>query len=224
MATPIPAMTSLVLVIMIPTMTNGGGFGNPVNPPRHRGELRIYAPSSMEELHDLAEFDAHVERVHSLDGVVVQGVDLSERSRIIESVSCVGATFLGCRLVGDALEHVIDGGAAVFPRLPAIPFDPYRGHLYAQGELLTGWDPAVDDSFEEHALDSRIYRWSAGHPKGGTPPVLDALAQRLHDHTRSTMHSARTSPTEPTSWRSWADTRCSAPTTPMPSSPNWAGR
>ena len=40
----------------------------------------------------------------------------------------------------------------------------------------------MDGSFDEHALDSRIYRWSAGHPKGGAPPVLDALAQRLHDH------------------------------------------
>ncbi len=136
----------------------------------------------MLEIHDLAEFDAHVERAQSLDGVVVQGVDLSGRSRVIESVSCVGGTFLGCRLAGDALEHVIDGGAVVFPHLPAIPFDPYRPHLYAQGELLAGWDPDVAGSFERDALDSRIYRWSAMHPKGTPIPVLDALAQRLHDH------------------------------------------
>jgi predicted Rossmann-fold nucleotide-binding protein len=136
----------------------------------------------MLDLHDLDEFDAYVERTHSLDGVVVQGVDLSQRSRVIESVSCVGGTFLGCRLVGAALEHVIEGGAVVFPRLPAIPFDPYRAHLYQQGELLTGWNPAVEGSFERDALDSRIYRWSASHPKGSPLPVIDALAQRLHDH------------------------------------------
>ncbi len=136
----------------------------------------------MLEIHDLAEFDAYVERSQSLDGVVVQGVDLSERSRVIESVSCVGATFLGCRLSREALEHVVDGGAVVFPNLPAIPFDPYRPHLYAQGELLAGWDPDVPGSFEADALDSRIHRWSAAHPKAAPIPVLDALAQRLHDH------------------------------------------
>ncbi len=152
------------------------------SPTRTVGDRTTYAPSSMLEIHDLAEFDAHIERSQSLDGVVVQGVDLSERSRVIESVSCVGGTFLGCRLAGDALEHVIDGGAVVFPRLPAIPFDPYRPHLYEQGELLAGWNPAVAGSFDADALDSRIYRWSASHPKGGPLPVVDALAQRLHDH------------------------------------------
>lgn len=136
----------------------------------------------MIEIHTLNEFDAYVERSHSLDGVVVQGVDLSSRSRQIIGVGCVGATFLGCRLIGDALEHVVDGGAVVFPHLPAIPFDPYRPHLYAQGELLGGWVPGEEDSFDSDALDSRIYAWASRHPKGQPPPVLDALAQRLHDH------------------------------------------
>jgi predicted Rossmann-fold nucleotide-binding protein len=136
----------------------------------------------MREIHTLEEFDAHIARSKSLDGVVVQGVDLSTRSPEIIGVGCVGGTFLGCRLTGDALEHVIDGGAVVFPHLPAIPFDPYRPHLYAQGELLSGWAPGVAESFDEEALDSRIYAWSSGHPKGEPLPVLDALAQRLHDH------------------------------------------
>jgi predicted Rossmann-fold nucleotide-binding protein len=136
----------------------------------------------MKEIHDLDEFDAHVEAVRSLDGVIVQGVDLSERSAIVRSVSCVGGTFLGCSLSGDALEHVIDGGAVVFPRLPAIPFDPYRPHLYGHGELLVGWDPTEDGSFDRDALDSRIYQWASRHPRGVDLPVLDALARRLHDH------------------------------------------
>lgn len=136
----------------------------------------------MLEIHDLDEFDAYLERSASLDGAVVQGVDLSARSAVIEAVSCVGAAFLGCRLRGTALEHVVGGGAVVFPHLPAIPFDPYRPRLYAQGELLAGWKREVVGSFDTDALDSRIYRWAAAHPKGHPPPVLDALAQRLHDH------------------------------------------
>ncbi len=136
----------------------------------------------MLDIHTLAEFDAHIERSQSLDGVVVQGVDLSARSAQILGVGCVGGTFLGCRLTGVALEHVVGGGAVVFPDLPAIPFDPYRPHLYEQGELLAGWEPGTAASFDQDALDSRIYAWSARHPKGQPLPVLDALARRLHDH------------------------------------------
>ncbi len=136
----------------------------------------------MREIHALAEFDEYVERNRSLDGVIVQGVDLASRSSMLVGLTCVGATFLGCRLVGEALEHVIDGGAVVFPRLPDLPFDPYRPHLYRQSELLEGWEPGHAESFGELAADSLIYAWSARHPKGVNPPVLDALAQRLHDH------------------------------------------
>lgn len=135
----------------------------------------------MREIHSIDEFDEHVGRVQSLDGVVVQGVDLSERTADLLGVGCVGATFLGCRLAGAALEHVLDGGAVVFPELPGLAFDPYRPHLYLQGELLAGWEPGDAASFDD-ALDSRIYRWSARHGKGVNPPVLDALARRLHDH------------------------------------------
>ncbi|BAN02465.1 LOG family protein [Ilumatobacter coccineus] len=136
----------------------------------------------MRELHDLAEFDRFVETTERLDGVIVQGVDLSERLDVITSLSCVGATFLGCRLTGEALEHVIGSGAVVFPRLPDLPFDPYRPRLYGQGELLDGWIPGDPRSFDEDALDSKIYRWASRHDKGSNIPVLDALAQRLHDH------------------------------------------
>jgi predicted Rossmann-fold nucleotide-binding protein len=135
----------------------------------------------MREIHDLAEFDARL-AARSLDGVVVQGVDLSTRSSEIEGVSCAGATFLGCRLSGTTLEHVIAGGAVVFPELPDLPFDPYRPRLYGQGELLVGWRPGQPLTFEQDALDSRIYAWSSKQPRGQSVPIIDALAQRLHDH------------------------------------------
>ncbi|MEL6890509.1 MAG: hypothetical protein AAFP84_02855 [Actinomycetota bacterium] len=136
----------------------------------------------MREIHDLDQFDAHCEATHSLSGAVVQGVDLSDRAALLRSLPCVGATFLGCRLDGDTLEAVVEAGAAVFPNLPALPFRPYRSTLYAQGELLGGWTPGEAGSFERDALDSRIYTWSTQHPRGANLPVLDSLAQRLHDH------------------------------------------
>ena len=136
----------------------------------------------MRELHDLAEVDAHLAEHGELCDVVVQGVDLSSRSMQILQAGCVGATFLGCNLRGAALEHVIDGGAAVFPDLPDLPFQPYRSRLYRQHELLRGWSPDDPASSFDDALDSVIYRWSRHQGHGRNPTVLDALARRLHDH------------------------------------------
>ncbi len=136
----------------------------------------------MLEIHTIEEFDAHVAAVGSLDGVVVQGIDLSARGAMIGALTCAGATFLGARLPPAALARVLDGGAVVFPRLPDLPFDMYRPQLYTQGELLGGWDPRVAGSFHRDALDSRIYHWASRHARGTPPPVLDALARRLHDH------------------------------------------
>jgi len=137
---------------------------------------------AMREIHTLEEFDRHVAEHGHLDGIIVQGVDLSGRSTVIEAISCTGSTLLGARLPAATLVHVLESGAVVFPRLPELPFDTYRSHLYAQGELLDGWVPGDPASFERDALDSKIYEWTTQHAKGANIPVLDALAQRLHDH------------------------------------------
>ena len=136
----------------------------------------------MRELHDLADVLERVRRTGSLDDVVVQGVDLSAHGDVVASASCRGATFLGCRLRGEALAHVQGSGGVVFPAFDDLPFDPYRSRLYARGELLAGWVPGDESSFDALALDSRIHAWSARTPPGVNPPLLDALARRLHDH------------------------------------------
>ena len=136
----------------------------------------------MREIHSLEEFDRVLDARGTLDGLVVQGVDLSLRSEVIESVTCAGGTFLGARLSTSTLEHVLASGAVVFPRLPDLPFDTYRPQLYTQGELLGGWVPGEAGSFEASALDSKIYEWTTQRARGQNVPLLDALATRLHDH------------------------------------------
>ena len=117
----------------------------------------------------------------TLDGVVVQDIDLSRDGELIGSLSCRGATFLGVDLSPATLHHVIDTGGVVFPDVPGLPFDAYRPRLYTSEELLAGWSPGVAGSFEE-SLDMRIYRWALRESKGSAPSILDALARRLHDH------------------------------------------
>lgn len=138
----------------------------------------------MREIHSLAEFDAHVATHGNLDDVVIQGLDLCDRTDAIISSSCAGTTFLGAALTDTALRHVHEVGAIVFPRFHDLPFDPYRPCLYRQRELLDGWlpgDSTGDHTFEQ-ALDTRIYRWAAQYPRGTHLPVVHALARRLHDH------------------------------------------
>jgi predicted Rossmann-fold nucleotide-binding protein len=133
------------------------------------------------ELHDLDELRRYVAEHRSLDGVVVQDIDLTGDGALIASLSCRGATFLGVELAPATLHHVIDTGGVVFPDLPGLPFDAYRSRLYTSEELLAGWDPTVEGSFDE-SVDMRIYRWASAAPPGTSPSILDALARRLHDH------------------------------------------
>ena len=112
-----------------------------------------------------------------LDHSVVQGLDLRDAGIDWESLTCEGAVFLGCRFpAGVALEELMAKGATVFPEFPRLPYNPYRPRLYSRAELMTGWSPERDGS-----VDKRIYEHfeAAGRD---APGVLEALAQRLHDH------------------------------------------
>lgn len=105
-----------------------------------------------------------------LDGTAVQGVDLS--SLDLDSLtSCVkGTLFLGCILPPGGAGKLTDAGAIVMPRLPELPYDPYRTRLYT-------WRDLYDDDFD-------LKVWEHFVAQGGhQPPMLEAIAQRLHDHS-----------------------------------------
>ncbi|MCP5535181.1 MAG: hypothetical protein H7A51_02980 [Akkermansiaceae bacterium] len=112
-----------------------------------------------------------------LNHAVVQGLDLTKVPIHWETVECQGAFFLGC-LFPDHLDLEIlrHRGALIYPRIPGLPYHANRHTLYSREELMEGWTPAVDNS-----LDKRIY--DHFHDKGrNRPDVLEALAQRIHDH------------------------------------------
>jgi predicted Rossmann-fold nucleotide-binding protein len=98
-------------------------------------------------------------------GVDLTGVDLAGRS-------VAGALFLGCTLGEGAVSDLQDRGAVVFPALPHVPLDAYRGDLYSARELYgTG---RYHDS-----LDARAYAWTQDVERD-SPDA--ALAASLHDH------------------------------------------
>lgn len=130
------------------------------------------------ELETLAEFDAHVGSTGSLVGAFVQSVDLSRRSTVLRQADVAGAVFLGCELGPADASWLARAGALVFPRLPDLPFDPYRPVLYSPDELYRGLDQGYAAT-----TDAGIFAWSQQRLR---PGELGAdLAVTLHDHAIS---------------------------------------
>jgi hypothetical protein len=124
-----------------------------------------------------------LEKQASLVDVVVHGVDLRPLGATIVRTEVRGAMFLGCTFDHDVLAHVVRSGGIVFPSLAGFPFEPYRARLYTPDELLEGWDRSDAPSYWTTSRDARIYAWySRTRADDVATPIVDALAQRLHDH------------------------------------------
>lgn len=127
------------------------------------------------EIEDTADLLAR----RSLDGCVVQGLDLSAAGIDWSTREVTPRTFfLGCVFGPGQEEELRRRGALVFPRFGELPYDPYRGRLYTSAELMADYDGR---DFEASAADQRIYRnFLATRDRHS---IVDELAQRLHDHS-----------------------------------------
>ena len=73
-----------------------------------------------------------------MQGWHVQSLDLRGRRGQLESLDPQGAIFLGCTFDGGAEDSLRGRGALIFPRLEAVPFNPYRSQLYTPQERMQG--------------------------------------------------------------------------------------
>ncbi|RMH20657.1 MAG: hypothetical protein D6696_07690 [Acidobacteria bacterium] len=135
----------------------------------------------MIEIHDREALHAHLRLAGNLRGVVCQGLDLAADSARLMAADCAGAVFLGCVLEAAVQAHVVGCGGLVFPRIPDLPYRPFRPRLYDLEELMEGYVRGRPGSFAG-ARDSLIYRHVQRHRRTGGASILEALAQRLHDH------------------------------------------
>lgn len=106
------------------------------------------------EIETLEEFDATVSARGTLAGYRVQAVDLTDRTRELLTTDTAGAVFLGCAMREDADGKVRADGALVFPPVPGLPFDPYRGLVYSPDELFA----SLADGYEA-TPDALAYAW-----------------------------------------------------------------
>jgi predicted Rossmann-fold nucleotide-binding protein len=136
------------------------------------------------EIDTTLRWKKHIEGAQELKAIVVQGLDLTGETEALLKLplsTTEPPVFLGCQLEGRALARLYDDGALVFPSLPGVLYHPYRGQLYSVEELFEGFDPDRPETYEQ-TLDMRVYRhWQKA---GGPHPrsLIEALAQRLHDH------------------------------------------
>ena len=130
------------------------------------------------EIDTLAAFDSHLDGTAGMSGWFVQSLDLRERSRALAEHDPRAAVFLGCTFAPGVEEQLRRRGALVFPRLPDLPFDPYRGSLYDAAELYGPQRLAAGARYSD-SPDAAVYAWSK---TSGPPSLGHALATTLHDH------------------------------------------
>ncbi|MFE1950598.1 LOG family protein [Streptomyces sp. NPDC059524] len=130
------------------------------------------------EIETVAEFD-EVAASGSIAGHRVQAVDLTERTDRLLAVETAGALFLGCPMTPEAALSVRARGALVFPPVPGLPFDPYRGHLYTPDELFTH----LASGGYEATPDARAYAWFQHTKADGD--VFASMLRAIHDDSVS---------------------------------------
>ncbi|GHI87115.1 LOG family protein [Streptomyces xanthophaeus] len=125
------------------------------------------------EIETLAEFD-RVAALGSLSGYRIQSVNLLERTFALLSADTSAAVFLGCPMEPDASVKVRADGALVFPPVPDLPFNPYRGLLYSPEELFSG----LPNGYEA-TPDALAYAWFQETKSDGD--VFSSMLRSVHD-------------------------------------------
>ena len=130
------------------------------------------------EIETLEDFDATVSARGTLAGYRVQAVDLTDRTKELLTTETAGAVFLGCPMRPDAEAKVRSAGALVFPPVPYLPFDPYRGHLYTPDDLFA----SLDQGYEE-TPDALTYAWFRRTRADGD--IFASMLRAVHDDSIS---------------------------------------
>ncbi len=130
------------------------------------------------EIESLDDWDAHIAHVDKIAGWVMQSIDLSGRAHDLLRVDVRAAIFLGCVLPADLSDELREEGALIFPKLPDVPFDPYRAALYTPSEM---YDAVFDGGLYTETSDAMIYGWAKSLPTTGD--LGASLAMSLHDHS-----------------------------------------
>ncbi|MFE6823955.1 LOG family protein [Streptomyces sp. NPDC057690] len=126
------------------------------------------------EIESLAEFDEVVATHGTLSHFRVQSVDLTARTDALLALDTSGAVFLGCPMEPAAAAKSRASGALVFPPVPGLSFDPYRGFVYSPDELFA----SLDEGYEA-TPDALTYAWFQRTKADGD--IFGSMLRSIHD-------------------------------------------
>ena len=127
-------------------------------------------------IHNDREWNDFINHSYDLTNKVIQDVNFCTKNTEWEKFILNNTSFLGCNFKQEEVIPLIERGAFVYPKFKSLPYNPYRGKLYSWQELMEGYQPENDQS-----TDLKIYNHFIKQKYN--PPVSEALAQRLHDHS-----------------------------------------
>ncbi|MFD8431460.1 LOG family protein [Streptomyces coelicoflavus] len=137
-------------------------------------QFQSHHASHDREIESLVEFDRVVSAPGSLAHHRVQAVDLTGRTDALLAADATGAVFLGCPMSPAAAARVRSAGALVFPPIPGLPFDPYRGRVYSPDELYAH----LAEGYEA-TPDALAYAWFQQTKADGD--VFASMLRAVHD-------------------------------------------
>ncbi|MEW1612709.1 MULTISPECIES: Rossmann fold nucleotide-binding protein [unclassified Streptomyces] len=158
-------------------MANGEGYGQQARATAARdgqGHWERRADGLYGEIESRDAFDQAV-LGGSLSGFRIQSVDLTERRLALLSTDTSKTVFLGCPMAPEAATKIQADGALVFPPVPHLPFDPYRGLLYSPEQLFAG----LDAGGYEATPDALAYAWFQRTKADGD--ILASMLRSVHD-------------------------------------------
>ena len=127
-------------------------------------------------IHNDREWNDFASHSTDLTNKVIQDVNFCTKNVDWNNFTLNNTSFLGCNFKQEEAIPLIERGAFVYPKFKQLPYNPYRGKLYSWQELMEGYEPENDQS-----TDLKIYNHFIKQKYN--PPVSEALAQRLHDHS-----------------------------------------
>ncbi|WP_416973229.1 LOG family protein [Streptomyces sp. 4F14] len=140
----------------------------------HQTPAQPYDGVPDREIESLAEFDEVIATAGTLARYRVQAVDLTARTPVLLTTDTTGAVFLGCPMTPEADARVRSAGALVFPPVPGLPFDPYRGLLYTPDELFDGLAEGYAST-----PDAQTYAWFQETKANGD--IFASMLRSVHD-------------------------------------------
>lgn len=110
-----------------------------------------------------------------LSNCTFQDLDFSKVKVDWSKYNIKDTSFLGC-IFPKGIENLLrQQGALVIAKPTNIPYNPFRRNLYTWQELMKGYSPKKDNSF-----DLKVYQNFSKNKF--RPSVTEALWQRIHDH------------------------------------------